>query len=395
MRALASIDQIAFAELNALCRNVGGSFPYPPNGAFVQQDRGGRSYWYFKGYQKSLDGVPGHQTLKYVGAVADPAIDRLAVEHEHRRSTYRKRRDLAARLRRSGLPTPQPTEGAIAGVLADLGLFEAGSVLVGSVAFQTYGGMMGVRLTEAGYRTEDMDVAQPLGLRMDAQAGTVDLLPALKVVDVTFEPIFHSGHSRLIVGYKNRSDFKIEFLTPMRGGRDGSDGRFVEAAGLPGVGAQTLKFLEFLLKDPVTSIVLHDAGVSVTVPDPMRYVSHKLMVSVLRRTTATSAGKAVKDVRQAETLIEASVHARTTPALGGMWLEAWNRGPKWRRLLREGTLGLAPGHLKILAEGTIESGLLEGTESPFLDMIDPRRTLLSAAMTSPASRDDRKNHDGV
>lgn len=143
MRALASIDQIAFAELNALCRNVGGSFPCPPNGAFVQQDRGGRSYWSFKGYQKPLDSVPGHQTLKYVGAVADPAIDRLAVEHEKRRSTYRKRRDLAARLRRSGLPSPQPTEGAIAGVLADLGLFEKGSVLVGSVAFQTYGGMMG------------------------------------------------------------------------------------------------------------------------------------------------------------------------------------------------------------------------------------------------------------
>ena len=85
MRPLSSIDAIAFSELRGLCRSETRGSPYTPNGAFVRQDRGGRLHWYYKGYERPVDGSPGRQTLKYVGAVGDPAIDQAAVEHERRR----------------------------------------------------------------------------------------------------------------------------------------------------------------------------------------------------------------------------------------------------------------------------------------------------------------------
>ena len=386
MRFLASIDAIAFSELGTLCRDAGGKSAHPPNGAFFRQDRGGRSYWYFRGYDRPMDGSPGRQTSKYVGAVGDPAIERLVEEHEARRANYRKRRDLASRLRRSGLPTPQPVEGAIAGVLADVGLFEGGSTLVGSVAYQTYAGLLGVFLKEAGYRTEDMDVARASGLRVHPGAATMDLLGALRGVDLTFQPLFHAAHPGLVAGYKNASEFKVEFLTPMRSERDERGAALVEASGFPGVGAQTLKFLEFLLKDNVTSVILHDAGVVVSVPDPMRYAVHKLMVSCLRKADGPSANKAVKDVQQAEVLMEASTHARITSDLGRIWLEAWHRGPKWRKLLREGSLKLGPTQMDTLARGTVEASIIDGLECPFSEGTHPRRALLGqgkAPVTHP------------
>ena len=72
MRPLASIDAIAFAELLSRCRDAGGHPAYPPNGAFVDLERDGRHYWYYKGYERATDGATARQTLKYVGLVGDP-----------------------------------------------------------------------------------------------------------------------------------------------------------------------------------------------------------------------------------------------------------------------------------------------------------------------------------
>ena len=389
MRPLASIDAIAFSELCELCRAEERSPPYPPNGGFVRRERDGRAYWYFRGYERPIDGSPGHQTLRYVGVVGDPGVDRLAEDHDRRRAAYRTRRDLASRLRRAGLPSPQPLEGAIAGVLAGIGLFDSGSTLVGSVAFQTYSGLLGVTLREAGYRTEDMDVARAAGLRIHAGGGAVDLLGALKGVDPTFAAMFHASSPTLVAGYRNSSGFKVEFLTPVRSERTGSGGLLVEASGVPGVGAQALKFLEFVLKDSVASVILHDAGVGVSVPDPMRFAVHKLMVSCLRNSDGPSGTKARKDVQQAETLIGASVHARSTAAMGRVWLEAWHRGPKWRKLLKEGTLKLGPGPLGVLADDVIEAAAIDGLDSPFVSASGARATLLGREQENPKPASSR------
>ncbi len=379
MRPLTSIDAIAFAELLSRCRDAGEHPAYPPNGAFVDLERDGRHYWYYKGYERATDGAPARQTLKYVGLVGDPDVDEAARKHDREREAFKSRRDLAARLRRAGLPTPQPVEGAVAEVLQREGYLANGSCLVGSVAFQTYAGLLGVRLPEAGFRTEDLDVAQPPGVIVPPDGQPLRLLEALRAVDTTFEPIHDQRHPTLIAGFRNRSAFKVEFLTTVRSQSDAA-AFLVPLSASSSVGAQSLKYLEYLMKEPDTSVVLYGAGVVVPVPQPMRFACHKLIVSVLRSAPGQAVGspeKALKDVQQAETLIAASIHARQSTALGAAWLEAWNRGPNWKRVLRSGSLKLKPDALSTLAEGCIEASALDGSACPFDDAGRARQSLLS------------------
>jgi hypothetical protein len=73
---------------------------------------------------------------------------------------------------------------------------------------------------------------------------------------------------------------------------------------LGGAAAEPLRFLDFLIRDPVRSILLHNAGVSVVVPDPARYAVHKLMVAGRRQNDAGGKAKSEKDLRQAAILFE-------------------------------------------------------------------------------------------
>ena len=319
---------------------------------------------------------PGKATLVYVGAVGDTKVEALVADHANRHAAYLKRRDLASRLRRAGLPSPLPMEGAIAKVLAEAALFRNGSTLVGSIAYQTYGGLLGVKLDEANFRTQDIDIAQPAGLRVDANAPHLDLLAALRDVDPTFEPMFHAQEPTLVAGYRNNDNFSIEFLSPLRKTRGPST--LAQFVGLPGVGAQQLKYLEFVLKEPVGSLLLHHSGIAVSVPAPMRYAVHKLLVAVLRQTGGpggSNAAKSLKDLRQAESLIEASHYARSEQTLGEAWLDAWGRGPKWRKVLRDGTLRLAASPLSILSDSVQQAAAGNGSDCPFFHASDPRLAL--------------------
>ena len=381
MKTLSHLDAIAFADLLDLCREDVIDPPFKANGSFMKQARNGTGeYWYYRGYEKPLDGSPGKATLKYAGKVGDPEIERIVAAHAARHASHRKRRELASHLRRAGLPVPQPMEGAVTAVLAEHGLFVAGSVMVGSVAFQTFGGPLGVKIEEGAYRTQDVDVAQPTRLQIDPKIPAADILVALRGADPSFVPFFLRDEPRLIAGYRNNDNFKLEFLTPQKSERR-SNSPMSEVAGLQGVGALRLKYLEFVLADPTDSVMLHDAGIRVCVPDPMRYAVHKLIVSVQRASSdapARSNAKALKDVVQAEALIEASVHARTAGSLGSVWVEAWNHGPKWRKNLREGTLKLAPAQLAILADHAAEAAAMEGKDCPF-EGGDPRKELVGMA----------------
>ena len=166
-------------------------------------------------------------------------------------------------------------------------------------------------------------------------------------------------------------------MTPLR---RASKDALAAVAGVPGLGAQRLRFLDYLIADPVPSLVLHDAGVAVTVPQPMRYAVHKLMLAALRGSGAGAAAspKSVKDLAQAELLVEAAPAARAEIELGTAWLDAWGRGPAWRKVLREGTLKLLMPPLQGLASAVIESAALSGAACPF-DGDDPRRALLGTA----------------
>ncbi len=87
-----------------------------------------------------------------------------------------------------------------------------------------------------------------------------------------------------------------------------------------GISAVPLRFPDFLIHEPVRSVLLHGAGIPVTVPAPERYTIHKLIL--IDRRDASSPAKAGKDIAQAGNLI--SVLVEQLPGdLIEAWLEVW------------------------------------------------------------------------
>jgi hypothetical protein len=340
-RLLPRIDQLAFADLVDKCHDADFAAEFPANGALLRQQRAGRSYWYYRGYAPALDGGAPTRSLKYVGPAGDPDIERRVTAFGSIKADHRARRDLASRLRRAGLPAPLPFDGAVVAALAKTGMFRLRAVLVGSTAYQSYGGLLGVKLVAAHYATEDVDVAQDFGvsLALDDQAAPVS--EAMRSVDPSFVAIEKWSDPGVATGFRNARGFKVEFLTTRRGSPEHGD----QAATLPAldIGAQALAFLDFLIREPVRSALLHEAGVAVVVPAPNRFAVHKLIVAARRSELAKSA----KDVDQAAALIDAFEATGRQFELREAFEEAWSRGPAWRSSLRAGLSRLPPRIMQI------------------------------------------------
>jgi hypothetical protein len=324
MRRLGLIFQTQYAELVERCRWADFDRDFPANGSFSRIEAKGRRYWYF--FQE----IGGQKRTRYVGP--DTEANRQRIERHGRiKADYRERKRIVSSLRRVGLPVPDETTGAVAEALSQAGAFRLGACLVGTVAFQTYAGLLGAIFPSQHLRTTDFDLARAHGLSVAVGDSTPPMDEVLRNVDSTFRPVPHLENPLLSMAFVNRERYRVEFLTSNRG----TDDYAAEPARLPalgGVGAQPLRFLDFLIFEPVQAALLHRAGVLVNVPAPERYALHKLVVATRRR---EGAAKIDKDIAQAAALVEVLAETRA-PGLRDTWHEAVARGPKWRKALTDG-----------------------------------------------------------
>jgi hypothetical protein len=63
-------------------------------------------------------------------------------------------------LRGARLPAPDKIAGDTLAAMAEAGVFQLGAVVVGSIAFMRYAGLLGVRIPASLARTSDLDIAQ-------------------------------------------------------------------------------------------------------------------------------------------------------------------------------------------------------------------------------------------
>src|SRR5579859_3613201 len=234
-------------------------------GGFVSKTVKGRKYWYL---QKRDDTGALKQT--YVGPESEDLLARIE-RHQEIRETQRVRRDVVRSLVRGGaMAGPPPRVGRVLQALSDGGVFRLRGVLVGTVAYQTYGPMLGVRLGSAAMMTEDIDLAQFRSVSIAVEEQIPSVVDALRSAEPDFEPVTKPLHDHAPISFishgretKRHEALKVEFLTPMRGPDE--DG----IAKLPalGTGAQPLRFLDFLIYQEQKAVILHDAGILVNVPD--------------------------------------------------------------------------------------------------------------------------------
>lgn len=328
MPAPTLIVQTTYAEL--LERAGAGSFneAFPEDGNFTSKTVKGRRYWYFQAQ------TGNGRSQRYVGPETPELLKRIE-QHREIRDDERERRALVSTLVRSyGLPAPVSRIGEVVSALAKVGIFRLRSVLVGTVAYQCYPAMFGMRLPRALIQTTDVDIAQFTSISVATGDKTPPMLDVLKEVDKTFRQIPHTAGSEFTTSYSARGGLRVDFLTPNVG--PDSD----EPQRLPALqtDAQSLRFLDFLIHDPEQAVVLHGSGVPVLVPAPERYAIHKLILSVRRR---MGPAKRDKDLDQAQMLIDPLLKKRPRE-LAAVWEEAFARGPRWRQLLLDGMSRLEP-----------------------------------------------------
>ncbi|MBP1859682.1 nucleotidyltransferase family protein [Rhizobium herbae] len=343
-----------FAELGQ--RSLDGTFAadFPLEGRFVTVPVKGKEYWYFD--------MPtgGGDKRSYVGPKSDAEITGRVSAFGHVKNDLKSRRKLVSTLvREAGMSAPERFTGDVVEALANAGLFRLRSVLVGTVAFQTYSGLLGVRLPSSAMQTGDADFAQFHSISAAVGDSIPPILDVLQKLDDTFRQVPHINHSQKATQFINAGRYKVEFLTPNTGSDDNQD-KPVDMPAPGGASAEPLRFLDYLIYEPVRTVMLWKSGISVNVPAPERYATHKLIVASRRRNDDNGILKRDKDVRQAALLFEALGQTRRHSDLAVAFSEAWNRGQAWQDGIRKGVSFLAAKHrtdlMSVLREGMQEIG---------------------------------------
>lgn len=331
MKTIDLLYQTMLAELGQRSLDAAWTADFPSEGRFTPVTVKERRYWYF-----DIPDGRGGKTRRYVGPAEDPEIAKRVKEFQAQKDDLRARRRMVSTLtREGGMIAPDKMSGDVVEVLATAGLFRLRGLLIGTVAFQTYAGILGVRLPMAAVLTGDADIAQDYSVSHEVEDSLPPIVDLLQTIDASFRPVPHRSGAAASSAFVSSSGYRVEFLTSNRGSDDYTD-QPAKMPALGGAGADALRFLDFLIRDPVRTILLHKSGVPVTVPAPERYAVHKLIVASRRHNDGPSAIKREKDVRQAALLFEALQQTRRAADLTLVYNEAWDRGAQWQSGIRIG-----------------------------------------------------------
>lgn len=264
-----------------------------PGGVVAKTVRG-RRYLYWQ--VRKGDRVFQH----YLGPDSDDLrqqLDRLNGERADATQRSATLDRLAAMLVRGGAVGEDARVGGILRLLADLGVFRRGGVLIGTQAFRCYGNLLAVRLPSTAQRTLDIDVAHSVDIALSAAfepAASVE--SGLGQIGLLAVPGLDPRQPSTSFHVRGR-EVRVDFVTPARRGA-----RSLPVA-IPGLGvsAWPLPGLDYLIEDPTPAVVLGTSAVLVRVPRPGRFALHKLWTATNR--PVSEQAKAGKDRAQAVAII--------------------------------------------------------------------------------------------
>ncbi|HTP62385.1 MAG TPA: GSU2403 family nucleotidyltransferase fold protein [Burkholderiales bacterium] len=291
--------QTRYQDLRQLARSQGRVLAGSP-GVLKQRTQSGNRYW-VREYMR----IDGRKVDDYLGAETSLAKARIA--------ELREEIDLAkalasgsAKLRLFGYQRIERKPAAVLEVLFNRGLTQAGLTLVGSHAYGALLNELGV--IAPAYRTQDLDLARAQPLAIALPEG-ITLRQLLDETGLTFVPVPGMPSHRPSASFKlpGAETLVVDLLVP-----GNSVGRVVPVKEL-GTHAQTIPLLDFLIEEPIESVVLSpNQIIPVKLPAPERFLLHKLYSSQSRK---TDRDKVRKDLDQAA-LLAAALEEDTPGALG-------------------------------------------------------------------------------
>ena len=296
-------------------------------GGIVNKTIKNRHYWYYQ--YKEPDGTPRQI---YLGPNdEDTRLLVAAQQNPVAAQTRLHLRNLCEAAMALGCYHVVPKHARVLDRLAQHGLFHAGAVLVGTHAYLAYQNRWGIRWT-AGDTTVDLDFAHPgrnLSIALNNHL-QIDGHKAINTLKMGFLPV--NEGTRYIK--PDEPDFDLDFLTCLHRGGDAPI-----AVPQLNLSLQPLRFMEYAMENPVTTVLVASSGpIVVNIPQPERYAMAKLLVHP-ERLQGKYPEKAPKDLMQAASLIHyLSEHA--PEALQEAWDDLVVRGNTWQQNAHKGLQAL-------------------------------------------------------
>lgn len=268
-----------YAELKERTLSAGELLPGTP-GSLTLRAGTGHAYWYRVFYP-----IPGKSEEKFICNETDTdKLDSIRQQIAYHEWVAKQ----VSNLRKLGF---QVAEKSVARVMVELHnrhAFEAGLVLVGTLAFMSWLNELGGMTVAA--RTQDMDIARGKPLKF---AAPLPFLETIKATGLPFVPVpgMPSNAPSTSVKLPGIQGLRVDVLTP-------GDvlGAIVAVPELEWC-AQAVPFYDYLLEDPEPAAILAGGHcIPVKLPQAARFVWHKLYASTQRRGFQE---KAEKDRRQA------------------------------------------------------------------------------------------------
>jgi hypothetical protein len=239
--------------------------------------------------------------------------------------------------KRAGFPEIDRKTAKVLNHFSRLRVSYQNGVLIGSLASFTYPGILGIIFDHGSLKT-DIDIARNEDDRLSITT-TEDLFQGFSE-DLYAIPGL--DHLDLPSSFIYQEEIKIDFLIPKKG----KERKTYHFPGIPGIGAQALRYLEFLIEERVDGMLLSpNKAIPVTVPHPARFALHKMLVGENRGQHERA--KREKDFHQANQLIIAC--AQEMPDLLKTAMKDLNsRGKKWKTLFNKAKKHLSPESQKLI-----------------------------------------------
>jgi hypothetical protein len=300
-------------------------------GSFVTKRIKGQEYMYFQYLEPG-----GAKRQVYLGR-RDDTLDAVAARHAAGRSDglgdEESIQRLATLLRVGGALTTDVPSARVLRALSDAGVFRLGGVLVGTHAFTILGNVLGVRWFGTALRTQDVDMAATRRMDVAVPVMTADVPGVLEGLEMGFLPVPGLDPKSPSTSFKVRGQgLRVDLLTPAQRGQH-------HPITIPrlAAAAQPLKYLDYLLEDPIRAAVIDGGATSVSVPEPARFGLHKLIVANER--PAAFHAKRDKDLSQAAQMLRFLADERPGDVRIA-WAAAADRGAGWAKRMREGVKSL-------------------------------------------------------
>lgn len=301
-------------------------------GTIVHKTVKGRKYWYFQKMES------GELKSLYLGPNT-PEIQRAITDLRQTKPLVRQQ--VADLINSGGIKFGMP-QSRILSELHDSGIFLAGAVLIGTNAFLAYQNVIGVKWSDPAelLNTDDIDFAQyskfSLGMPINVAEGIQEALKNLSANPLY--SVHQKGGASAFRTSLATSGLQIEFLTPLMGPQPQT--RATVPLPWLGVSAQPIRYMDYLIENPIRAVVLLDRGaILANLPDPARYALHKIIVAENREGTWFQKKK--KDRAQAAALIDYFVR-HDVGVLENAWEDLVQKHKTWAKIVKKGMSALPP-----------------------------------------------------